>query len=242
MKVLNDFNSTYIKAIEIIDANDLNAYRDYHYSFTIVNKHVETKYYKIQEVFAVIDLSSNQFSGGIPEIIGNMKALHALNLSNNMLTGCIPSSLGNLSELESLDLSHNKLSGEIPQQLMQLTFIASFDVSHNNLSGPIPHGGQVVTWGNDSFKDNPGLCGNPLSKKCGKSEALPPLPSTVDDEDDLWSLIIEDSWKFVLAGIISGLVVGVALGDILITKRQGWFVKIFRGRPLKRRREIMRTH
>ena len=169
-----------------------------------------------------------------------MKALHTLNLSNNMLTGCIPSSLGNLSELESLDLSHNKLSGEIPQQLMQRTFIESFDVSHNNLSGQIPQGGQVDSWGSDSFKDNPGLCGNPLSKKCEKSEALPPLPSTVDDEDDLWSLIIEDSWKFVLAGIISGLVVGVALGDILITKRQGWFVKIFRRRPLKRRRKIMR--
>ncbi|KAL5546868.1 hypothetical protein UlMin_006555 [Ulmus minor] len=195
-----------------------------------------------KEALAVIDLSRNQFSGWIPEIIGNMKALRMLNLSNNMLTGCIPSSLGNLSKLESLDLSHNKLSGEIPQQLMQLTFIASFNVSHNSLSGPIPQGSQVDTWGNDSFKDNPGLCGNPLSKKCENSEALPPLPSTVDDEDDLWSLIIEDSWKFVLAGIISGLVVGVALGEILITKRQGWFVKIFRGSPLKRRGEIMRTH
>ena len=30
-------------------------------------------------------------------------------------------------------------------------------------------------------KDKPGLCGNPLSKKCENSEALPPLPSTVDD-------------------------------------------------------------
>ncbi|KAL5565212.1 hypothetical protein UlMin_028376 [Ulmus minor] len=242
MKVLNDFNSTYMKENEIIDIKYSRFVLFDHYSFTIMNKRVETKYAKILEVLTAIDLSSNQFSGGIPEIIGNMKALHALNLSNNMLTGCIPSSLGNLSELESLDLSHNKLSGEIPQQLMQLTFIASFDVSHNNLSGPIPQGGQVDTWGNDSFKDNPGLCGNPLSKKCGKSEALPPLPSTVDDEDDLWSLIIEDSWMFVLAGIISGLVVGVALGDILITKRQGWFVKIFRVRPLKRRGEIMRTH
>ncbi|KAL5546851.1 hypothetical protein UlMin_006538 [Ulmus minor] len=242
MKVLNDFNSTYLKATETLYFSDSYVPEEYHYSFTIVNKRVETKYAKIQEAFVVIDLSSNQFSGGIPEIIGNMKALHALNLSNNMLTGCIPSSLGNLSELESLDLSHNKLSGEIPQQLMQLPFIASFDVSHNNLSGPIPQGSQVDTWGNDSFKDNPGLCGNPLSKKCENSEALPPLPSTVDDEDDLWSLIIEDSWKFVLAGIISGLVVGVALEDILITKRQGWFVKIFRGRPLKRRGEIMRTH
>ncbi|KAL5546860.1 hypothetical protein UlMin_006547 [Ulmus minor] len=242
MKDLNDFNSTYTKANVTIDFNDSYVPREYDYSFTIVNKGVERKYDKIQEALAVIDLSSNQFSGGIPEIIGNMKALRMLNLSNNMLTGCIPSSLGNLSVLESLDLSHNKLSGEIPQQLMQLTFIASFNVSHNSLSGPIPQGSQVDTWGNDSFKDNPGLCGNPLSKKCENSEALPPLPSTVDDEDDLWSLIIEDSWKFVLAGIISGLVVGVALGEILITKRQGWFVKIFRGSPLKRRGEIMRTH
>ena len=175
-----------------------------------------TQYAKIPENLAVIDFSSNKFTGRIPKSIGSLTALYSVNLSNNMLTGCIPSSLGNLTELESLDLSHNKLSGKIPQQLTQLNFLQRFDVSHNNLTGPIPRGSQFQTFENSSFESNPGLCGETLSKKCENSEALPLPPSATFKEHDP----VELDWKFILAGVISGLAVGVSIGDMVIRRTQ----------------------
>ncbi|CAL8121345.1 unnamed protein product [Prunus armeniaca] len=164
---------------------------------TITNKGVRRYYLKIQEDFRSVDLSSNKFKGNISEFIGNLKGLRSLNVSNN--SGCIPSSLGNLTLLESLDLSQNKLSGEIPQ--FDLT---SFDIT--------------------SYERNPGLCGDPLPEKCGNTEA-PQLPPSSVEEDDSNSGI-EFDWKFVLAGFGSGLVIGVVLADLLITRRPEWFIKI----------------
>ena len=65
---------------------------------------------------------------------------------------------------------------------------------------------------------------------------MPPPPSADEEDDDSWSPIKLD-WKFVLAGAISGFVIGVALGDMVTTRRrQEWFLKAF-GR-ISRRIEI----
>ncbi|XP_060967391.1 receptor like protein 26-like isoform X3 [Cannabis sativa] len=187
-------------------------------------KSVATHYGKIPINLAVIDLSSNNFSGEIPEIIGSLKALYSLNLSNNLLIGRIPPSLGTLTELESLDLSQNQLSGEIPRQLTDLKFLQKFDVSYNNLTGLIPQENQFHTFENNSFEGNQGLCGEPLSKKCED-----PL-SSFDKNEDSYSGI-ELDWKFILAGLVSGLVIEVSLGEMLIPRtRLAWFVYISRTR------------
>ncbi|PON89759.1 Leucine-rich repeat domain containing protein [Trema orientale] len=218
----------------------LNISIKYYYSTTIVHKRVERVYPKIQEAFAAVDLSSNKFTGGIPNVIGNLKGLRSLNLSNNKLIGHIPSSLMNISDLESLDLSYNQLLGEISQQLTQLTFLQIFDVAHNRLTGPIPQGNQFSTFGSASFEDNLGLCGNPLPKKCDNSDPSPPLSSSAfekDHDDDGSWYSIEYDWKFVLVGLISGLFVGVALGEIVNTRRlQGWLLWTFGKMVLPRRK------
>nr|XP_048330199.1 receptor-like protein 7 isoform X1 [Ziziphus jujuba var. spinosa]XP_048330200.1 receptor-like protein 7 isoform X1 [Ziziphus jujuba var. spinosa] len=201
------------------------------YAIRITTKGVNRYYGAIQAIFAFIDMSSNKFEGEISILFGNLMSLHSLNLSNNMLTGCIPSSLGNLTELESLDLSQNNLSGEIPQQLKQLGFLGSFNVAHNMLTGPIPQGKQFSAFDSSSFEGNPGLCGDPLSKKCGDLETSSPPPSVFEENDDSESVFKLD-WKFVLIGYISGLVVGVVLADIVIIRRHGWLVKM----QCKRRR------
>ncbi|XP_040368616.1 receptor-like protein 12 isoform X2 [Rosa chinensis] len=95
--------------------HDLEYYRIYsfnvgYYSITIICKGVERYYPRVREDLILIDISSNNFEGKIPEFIGKLQGIWSLNLSNNILTGRIPSSLSNLSRLESLDLSHNKLS------------------------------------------------------------------------------------------------------------------------------------
>ncbi|XP_059433884.1 receptor-like protein 42 [Corylus avellana] len=139
-------------------------------------------------------VSNNTLTGEIPQSICNLTSILILDLSSNYLSGPIPSCLGNLTELESLDLSQNKLDNVIPFQLTQLTFLESFNVSHNLLTGPIPQGNQFGTFPNNSFSNNPELCGSPLSKKCGNSKvaSLPPL--TFEGDQSLDS-IFEFSWK-----------------------------------------------
>nr|XP_048326649.1 receptor-like protein 7 [Ziziphus jujuba var. spinosa] len=192
------------------------------YGVKLMSKGVATYYRAVQDIFAFIDLSDNRFEGVISDLFGNLKAVHSLNLSNNRLTGCIPSSLGNLSELESLDLSQNNLSCHIPQELKQLGFLAIFNVSHNNLTGPIPQGKQFDVFDNSSFYGNPELCGGPLSKKCGNSESSPPLEEDHTDSES----ILKKYWIFILAGYISGLVVGVVLADIAMKRMPEWLVEM----------------
>nr|XP_048324146.1 receptor-like protein 7 [Ziziphus jujuba var. spinosa] len=226
MKVINSSDLAYMIAEFTIPTSEGFTFKvDHRYSITISSKGVEMYYGPIQDIYAFVDLSSNRFEGKIPELFGNLKALRSLNLSNNMLSGHIPSSLGDLTMLESLDLSQNNLSGDIPQQLKQLGFLARFNVSHNNLTGPIPKGKQFYSFDNSSFEGNPGLCGDPLSRKCGDLQFSPTPTSTFGQVHDSEFLFILD-WKFAVAGFMSGLVVGVVLGNTMITRRQGWLEKM----------------
>jgi Leucine-rich repeat (LRR) protein len=194
------------------------------YTMTFTYKGAEREYKKILDFFIAIDLSCNKFEGEIPEVVGHLKGLQLLNLSNNFLTGPIPSSLVNLSGLEVLDFAQNKLSGVIPMQLVQLTFLEFFNVSHNHLKGPIPQGNQFNTFPNSSFSDNPELCGNPLSKKCGNSEDSPPLPSTFE-QNQKSSSSFEFTWKEVVMGYGCGFIVGLLVGQIVI--KHDWVMRTF---------------
>ena len=195
-------------------------------TITITNKGIMLNYEKIPSVFRVIDFSSNRFEGEIPKLVGSLKGLHSLNLSNNALTGPIPPSLGNLTNLESMDLSQNKLFGEIPAQLTQLFSLAYLNVSNNHLTGPIPRGNQLDTFQNNSFGGNPGLCGSPLSKKCGDFNYTPTPPYPFQENQRSESPF-EFGWKVVAIGYGCGFVIGVVIGHIVITRKCGWFVKFF---------------
>lgn len=143
-----------------------------HYSdsVTVATKGTKTTLIKIPKKFVSIDMSRNKFEGEIPNAIGELHALIGLNLSHNRLTGPIPQSLGNLSNLEWLDLSSNMLTDVIPAELTNLGFLEVLDISNNHLVGEIPQGKQFNTFTNDSYEGNSGLCGLPLSKKCGPEQ------------------------------------------------------------------------
>ncbi|GLU01356.1 hypothetical protein SLE2022_186670 [Rubroshorea leprosula] len=107
-----------------------------------------------------LDLSENQLSGEMFQILNqaqNLKHLNLacnrftrqkfppvalpmgleyLNLSKTRLIGHIPSEVSKLSNLHSLDLSVNNLTGPIPS--LSVKNLDVVDVSHNNLSGEIP--------------------------------------------------------------------------------------------------------
>ncbi|XP_030539645.2 receptor-like protein 54 [Rhodamnia argentea] len=208
----------------------------FYYTMSVIAKGIQTNYSKIQEYLTLIDLSSNSFSGAIPETIGSLKQLELLNLSSNMLSGLLPPFLANLANLEALDLSRNRLSGEIPQELLQLTSLEVFDVSYNRLTGPIPQSQQFATFENNSYKGNSWLCGTPLSRKCRDLKASPPSSPASEDVQDSGSSM-ELDWKIVCMGYASGLVIGVVLGNSLVTRRRAQrLVKNFSRRKQRGRR------
>ena len=180
----------------------------YEASVSLIVKGMEFEVKRILNIYTSIDLSSNKFDGGVPQVIGELKSLRLLNLSHNSLTGHIPS-LKNMSTLESLDLSSNQLAGNISWQLTGLTFLSTLNLSENHLSGPIPHGGQFDTFSNDSFLGNLDLCGGPLTKQC-KDDELP--AEEVDTVGVGWF-----DWQMILIGYGSGLVCGLSTGYLVFT-------------------------
>ncbi|GAB4854816.1 hypothetical protein Ancab_023400 [Ancistrocladus abbreviatus] len=187
-------------------------YRD---SIMFTAKGDDLKLERILTFLTAIDVSDNKFSGVIPESMGKLVSLRWLNASHNNFTGSIPSSLGNLQLLESLDLSSNQLVGQVPQELKNLNFLESFNVSNNQLVGPIPQGEQFNSFGNESYLGNPGLCGPPLSKKCGQEDGQPePQHPTKDPPaEDVYE------WEIVLMGYGCGLIFGLVAGYFMFLAR-----------------------
>ncbi|KAF7848081.1 hypothetical protein BT93_L2312 [Corymbia citriodora subsp. variegata] len=173
---------------------------------------------KILTFLTSIDLSHNSFKGIIPGIIGDLHFLMGLNLSHNHLTGSIPSTLGNLIDLEWLDMSSNKLCGGIPRVLGDLVFLGYLNLSKNQLAGRIPQDKQLSTFSSNSFSENLGLCGAPLSKQCS-----PGLSSST------FNCKGHENWfkqNTVWIGYSSGFIIGISIAYIAIeTGRPKWLAQ-----------------
>ncbi|KAH9779606.1 Receptor-like protein 47 [Citrus sinensis] len=180
----------------------------YQDSVTVTVKGRDLVLKRIITIFTTIDLSSNQFQGEIPQVLGDFKSLIVLNLSHNGLTGSIPVSFANMIVLESLDLSSNKLHGRIPEHV---TALASLNLSYNRLWGRIPRGNQFNTFENDSYIGNIHLCGEPLTVTCSNDAVpkVPPSASTDHEEDETTSWF---DWKMAKMGYAFGLVIGLSIG------------------------------
>ena len=84
-----------------------------------------------------LKLSANQFSGNIPEALGELTNLKRLDLSENQFSGAIPSLVGNLMRLQSFAAHSNQLSGEIPEEMCYPYKLTRLVLSDNELSGSI---------------------------------------------------------------------------------------------------------
>ncbi|GMH05798.1 hypothetical protein Nepgr_007638 [Nepenthes gracilis] len=152
------------------------------YSIALTFKGIDWELNGILTTLVAIDLSSNRFRGAIPESIGELVLVRYLNLSHNNFTGGVPLSLGNLNVIESLDLFSNQLTAQIPNELVNLHFLEIFSVADNKLDGAIPHGEQFDSFENSSYLENIGLCGTPLSQKCGEDRSPPPQPPPAEND------------------------------------------------------------
>ncbi|GFZ20984.1 receptor like protein 35 [Actinidia rufa] len=213
----------------------------YQDSVAVAMKGIEIEMVSILTIFTTIDLSSNKFSGEIPDEIGALIALHVLNLSHNTLTGRIPSNLGDLANLESLDLSSNQLVGRIPNQLTSLTFLEVLNLSRNHLDGPIPKGKQFDTFENGSYAGNSGLCGLPLSKECGDNQRQV-LPGAVCQQEDDSDFASGFTWKVVMMGYGCGMALGLFIGYLMfLTGRPKFLVRIVENEVREIAKRLKRT-
>ena len=81
-------------------------------------------------------LSGSNFSGILPDSIGNLKMLSRLYLSSCNFTGSIPNSMANLTQLVYLDMSVNNFTGPIPSFSITKN-LTDIVLSHNVLTGGI---------------------------------------------------------------------------------------------------------
>ncbi|KAK3419972.1 hypothetical protein EUGRSUZ_G00747, partial [Eucalyptus grandis] len=83
----------------------------------------------------IVDIYNNNFSGYLPNQLGNFKDLEFLDLSQNSISGPILDTMGQLLSLTMLNLSFNKLSGTIPESVGQISNLKVMDISNNQLDG-----------------------------------------------------------------------------------------------------------
>ncbi|XP_019166669.1 PREDICTED: probable LRR receptor-like serine/threonine-protein kinase At3g47570 [Ipomoea nil] len=84
-------------------------------------------------------LSSNYFSGRIPEEIGSLNMLKILSLGGNNFEGIIPETIFNISALTIVSMGNNRLSGILPPNMCShLQKLEELYLHKNNLYGNIP--------------------------------------------------------------------------------------------------------
>jgi Leucine-rich repeat (LRR) protein len=108
----------------------------------------------------ILDLSTNQFKGMLPTVLGNLSTqLKGFGINNNLIFGEIPSGIGNLVNLTILSMSGNKFTGAIPSNIGNLQKLQRLYLSDNKLSGRLPIFLGNLSLINDLFLDNNRLQG-----------------------------------------------------------------------------------
>ncbi|KAK8940060.1 Receptor-like protein kinase 5 [Platanthera guangdongensis] len=79
-----------------------------------------------------LDLSINNFHGGIPSALGRLHNLQLLNLSWNAFSRAIPANLSRCSTLRILYLNYNKLERQIPAELGSSSMLRLLNLGNNN--------------------------------------------------------------------------------------------------------------
>ncbi|XP_056173211.1 receptor-like protein 43 [Syzygium oleosum] len=134
-------------------------------------------------------LAYTNFSGEIPDSIGNKKSLMVLDLQECKFTGHIPSSIADLKQLQILMLAGNNFSGRLPIPSPSTSY---FNAADNGFTGEIPSSicqlqslQDLLLQNNSLFGNMPPCFGNmtnlsylDLSENKFQGPLLIPVPST----------------------------------------------------------------
>lgn len=159
-----------------------------------------------------VSLQNNSFRSKIPEQIKKLNKLQSLDLSTNQFTGSIPEFL---FSLQNLDLAQNLFSGSLPNSSCSSSSkVKTLDVSHNLLTGKLPSCYTSKSFRNQTllFSFNClSLIGTPNAKyqrplsfcqnQASKAIAVEPVPK-VEEKDS--------------AGIKLGLVILIIIGVVIV--------------------------
>ncbi|CAN1150790.1 Probable inactive receptor kinase At1g48480 [Linum perenne] len=139
-----------------------------------------------------LSLVNNSVSGQLPNLTGLVRMEQVL-LSSNRFTGSIPQDYASLPNLQFLELEHNSLEGRIPG--FNQPGLTRFNVSYNRLEGPIPQTETLESFPQSSFDHNSDeLCGPPLAPCPVFPPPQPPRPSPPAGErkrrSTMWLIVV----------------------------------------------------
>jgi len=107
-----------------------------------------------------------------------------------------------------------------------MKFLEVLNLSYNNLVGEIPKGKQFGSFLNDSYEGNLGLCGVPLSVKCGEEHDQNSPPSQTLWREEKFGF----GWETVAIGYGCGMVFGVVMGSfVFLMGKPKFLVRMFGG-------------
>ncbi|XP_064962390.1 receptor-like protein EIX2 [Musa acuminata AAA Group] len=118
----------------------------------------------------ILELSSTNISGQLPEWLFQLKKLKSLQLVRNLISGPIPVLIGQLASLQELYLAQNQLNETIPESVGWLSQLVVLDLEHNYLEGVMSE----AHFGNLTKLKYLTLSSNSLALKV-KSNWIPPF-------------------------------------------------------------------
>ncbi|PIN11598.1 Serine/threonine protein kinase [Handroanthus impetiginosus] len=122
-----------------VDFCRISSLRNLDISFNSVGGRITSNSMSLCSHLVSLNLSNNNFIGGLPEFPVQFLNLTILDLSCNNFSGDIPASFVNLPKLQFLSLGSNLLNGSIPEFLSDLTELTQLVLSVNPFRpSPLP--------------------------------------------------------------------------------------------------------
>nr|GLL26954.1 receptor-like protein 12 [Ipomoea trifida] len=125
-----------------------------------------------------LDLSSNRLNGTIPKSFFKLPKLSVLTLSSNFFSGKMQFNvIEKLPDLSVLDLSYNNLTVDTTNSVEamfsspQIRVLSLASCKLEKFPNLRNQSKLFQTFSEDSFEDNPGLCGFPLNATCDNSSS-----------------------------------------------------------------------
>ncbi|CAD5332710.1 unnamed protein product [Arabidopsis thaliana] len=126
-----------------------------------------------------VDLSVNNLTGRIPDVLFGLKNLTEFYLFANGLTGEIPKSISATNLLERFEVSENQLTGKLPENLCKGGKLQGVVVYSNNLTGEIP--------------ESLGDCGTLLTVQLQNNDFSGKFPSRIWNASSMYSLQVSNN-------------------------------------------------